>query len=109
MTDQNDIQLLTYRILAALATGPHAATMLQTLDELPPLIMQSVKPHLKAAKGTGSGEPERAKDVLRVAVRALHAMHNIPGVEQCTQYTHIYLRVLQTEIMVKMLKEMQEN
>ena len=65
---------------------------------------------------------ERAKDVLRSAVRCLSTIHQVchlpvccvadvaisqvQGVEQCTKFTEFYMRVLKTALLAHMLKEL---
>jgi hypothetical protein len=49
VADHDDIQIVTYQILHDLSLG-HGATLLEQLDELPPVIMASVKEKLKEAK-----------------------------------------------------------
>jgi len=103
LVDHDDIEILTYQILANMAQY-HGGKLLEVLEELPNQIMKGVKNKLKEAKGN---EPERAKDVLRSAVRSMYTINQIPGVEQCVQFTDFYLRVLKTALLAQMLKEMQ--
>jgi len=109
--DHDDIQIVTYQILHDVALS-HGATLLEQLDDLPPVIMASVKEKLKEAKTeVADGEqqnknPERAKDVLRAAVRALHTVNNIANVDQAPKFVEFYLRVLKTPLLAQLLKEM---
>jgi len=106
LLDHDDIQIVTYNMLHYTATW-HGNALLQVIEELPTLIMQSVRKKLKEAN---EKEPERAKDVLRSAVRALYAMHSIPGVaDMCPKFREFYARVLQTARLAKMLKELLET
>ncbi len=75
LNDHDDIQMVVYNMLYHCAQW-HGNALLQVIEELPTLIMASVRKKLKEAN---EKEPERAKDVLRSSVRALYAMHSIPG------------------------------
>lgn len=52
---------------------------------------------------------EKAKDVLRSAVRSLSTINNVHNVEQCAKFTEFYMRVLKTALLAQMLKEMTER
>jgi len=104
LVDHDDIQIVSYNIFHSIAQW-HGPALLQVIDEMPPLIMKSVRQKLKEAK---EKEPERAKDVLRTAVRAMYAMRHIPQVDLCTKFTDFYLRVLQTQLLAKMLQELNQ-
>jgi len=102
LVDHDDIQIVTYQILYNMAQY-HGGKLLEVLDELPNQIMKGVKNKLKEAKGN---EPERAKDVLRSAVRSLYTINQVAGVEQCAKFTEFYMRVLKTALLAQMLKEL---
>lgn len=55
LNDTDDIQILSYQILDKIALWQGAA-LLETLDELPPLVMKGVKEKLKEAKQTETSE-----------------------------------------------------
>ena len=103
LVDHEDVQILTYQIMYNLSARCPTA-LLEVLDSLPNVIMPGIKAKLKEAKGADGSE--RAKDVLRVAVRALHALHNIEGVEECSAFCKFYQRVLKTNLLAQMLTEM---
>jgi cullin-associated NEDD8-dissociated protein 1 len=106
LVDADDIQIQSYELLYKLAQY-NGGLMLETLDELPNEIMKGVKEQLKEAKGENN--PERAKDVLRVAVRALYTISNIKGITACPQFLEFYQRVLKTALLAKMLEELHAN
>jgi len=101
LSDTNDIQILSYQILQTVAVE-QGQEMLTVVDELPEYIMKGIRAKLKEAKGE---EPERAKDVLRTAVKALSSINKIPNIQQCIEFSNFYLRVLKTPILAKMLSE----
>lgn len=105
LADHDDVQILTYGIFANLAEH-HGNALLAVLDELPDLVFTGVRVKLKEAK---KAEPERALDVLRATVRALHAMHSLPGAQTATAFADFYLRVLKTPLLAKMLEQMQSG
>jgi hypothetical protein len=53
-----------------------------------------------------SEKPDRAKDVLRGAVRTLAAAAGMPGADQQTAFIQFYQRVLKTPLLAQMLVEM---
>lgn len=99
--DDEDIQMLTYQIFIELAKF-HGSALLEIIDQLPKLIMDSVKKYISEAK---SKEPETALEVLRSIVRALLVFNQIPGVELCTQYSHFFKQVQATSIMQGLIAE----
>jgi len=99
--DEEGIQMITYQIFVELAKY-HGPALLEIIEQLPKLIMESVKKFIQQAKGK---EPEAAMEVLRSITRALLVFNQIPGVELCTQYTHFYKQVCATSLMNQLLKE----
>jgi len=97
-----DIQQLTYSIFIELAKY-HGPALLEIIEQLPKIIMSSVKKYIAEAK---SKEPEQALDVLRSIVRALLVFNTIPGVEQCASYAHFYKQVCATTLMAQIIQEM---
>jgi len=102
LLDQEDVQIVAYQTLQSVATR-QSASLLEFLDDLPRVIEPSVKDKLKEAK---TEEPERAKDVLRAAVRSMYTMRSMQGADQCSKFANFYLRVLKTALLAQMLKEM---
>jgi len=116
LNDHDDIQIVTYNILQTTALN-HSAMLLQVIEDLPDPIMKSVKLKLKESKASedkdkdgsaGANTAEHAKDVLRAAVRSLFAMRHMAGVDPSTspKFCEFYLRVLQTQLLAKMLSEL---
>lgn len=106
LNDHDDLQIVVYNMLYNCAQW-HGNALLQVIEELPTLVMASVRKKLKEAN---EKEPERALTVLRSSVRALYAMNSIPGVaEMCPKFRDFYARVLQTARLAKMLKELLEQ
>jgi len=99
--DEEDIQLLSYQIFIELAKF-HGSALLEIIDQLPTLIMDSVKKYISEAK---SKEPEQALDILRAIVRALLVFNTVPGVELCTKYMHFYRQVQATSLCATLIKE----
>ena len=105
-TDIDDIQIQTYELLYKL-TQRNPREMSTVIEELPGEIMKGVKEQLKESKG--ESKPEKAKDVLRVAVRTLERMSRIQGIEKCPTFVEFYQRVLKTGLLIQLLEEMQNN
>lgn len=68
------------------------------------------------APPTGAGAPtgdattaERAKDVLRAAVRCCLALQAMPTVHQCPQFVEFFQRILKTKMLVEMIEEMKQQ
>jgi cullin-associated NEDD8-dissociated protein 1 len=99
--DEEDIQLLSYQIFIELAKF-HGSALLEIIDQLPTLIMDSVKKYISEAK---SKEPEQALDILRAIVRALLVFNTVPGVELCTKYMHFFRQVQATSLCATLIKE----
>ena len=77
INDDADIQMISYQTFIELAKY-HGSALLEIIDQLPKLIMDSVKKYITEAK---SKEPEQALEVLRSIVRALLVFNQIPGEE----------------------------
>eukprot|EP00462_Mataza_sp_D1_P022295 CAMPEP_0175136666 /NCGR_PEP_ID=MMETSP0087-20121206/9404_1 /TAXON_ID=136419 /ORGANISM="Unknown Unknown, Strain D1" /LENGTH=1304 /DNA_ID=CAMNT_0016419451 /DNA_START=35 /DNA_END=3949 /DNA_ORIENTATION=- len=103
LTDHDDIQTVAYGILEKVAKA-HSRAMLTVADQLPEKVMIGVRAKLKEAKLPGA-EGERAKEVLRVAVRCLYAINSLSGIAACSTFTGFYLRVLKTSLLAQMLDD----
>jgi len=99
--DEEDVQLLAYQVFIELARF-HGSALLEVIDQLPTLIMDSVKKYISEAK---SKEPEQALDILRAIVRALLVFNKVPGVELCTKYMHFFRQVQATSLMKTLIDE----
>jgi len=125
LTDHPDIVILVYGMLAKVAQR-YPNQLAQVLDEMPPPMMDGIKTQLKLAKtaapvdasssGSTSGAASadqsiaaRAQDVLRAAVRSLYTIQSMPTVGSCTQFIELYQRVLKTQMLARMLDEMQNS
>lgn len=102
ITDQDDIQLISYKILTRLAQW-NGQKLLENLDKLPPVLMQGIKQKIKDAKGN---EPDRANDIIRAATRAIFAINKIKGAEFVRSFQNFYNRVLKTPQLVYLLYEL---
>jgi len=101
LVDTPDIQISTFQIFTNIAQS-HGSALLEVLDQLPNIIMKSVKAHIQASK---TKEPEQALDCLRAVVRAVAAFNKIPGVEQATKYTVFVKQIGATPLLAQMQKE----
>ena len=106
LTDQDDIQLSSYATYTQMALQC-PQVVLESLDQLPKLMMAPIKQHLNAAKGTK--EPESALECLRAVVRCMLVFNAMEGVELCTVYTHFFKQVCATPLLVQMIKEIKEG
>ena len=106
LTDQDDIQLSSYATYTQMALQC-PQVVLESLDQLPKLMMAPIKQHLNAAKG--SKEPENAQECLRAVVRCMLVFNAMEGVELCTVYTHFFKQVCATPLLVQMIKEIKEG
>ena len=106
LTDQDDIQLSSYATYTQMA-HQCPQVVLESLDQLPKLMMGPIKAHLAAAKGTK--EPESALECLRAVVRCMLVFNGMEGVELCTAYTHFFKQVCATPLLVQMIKESKEG
>lgn len=63
--------------------------------------------------GTGVGgdasSAERAKDVLRAAVRCFLALQAMNNIHTCTQFIEFFQRVLKTAMLAKMIEEIRQQ
>ena len=50
---------------------------------------------------------ERAKDVLRSAIRCLAQMHQVPNVDSCPKFIEFWLRVQKTQLLAELMRELQ--
>jgi len=101
--NQTDIQIATFEIFNHIARN-HPEALLELLDQLPNLLMNRVKDHLKAAKNPKEGQKER--DVLRAFVGSMVTFNKVPGVELCAKYTKFFKQVVATQLLKEMLEEM---
>ena len=106
LTDQDDIQLSSYATYTQMAVQC-PQVVLESLDQLPKLMMGPIKAHLQAAKGTK--EPESAVECLRAVVRCMAVFNQMEGVELCTVYTHFFKQVCATPLLVQIIKETQQQ
>jgi len=97
-----DIQLLTFEIFNHIALN-QPETLLEFLDQLPNLIMNKVKDHLKVSKNPKDSQKER--DVLRAFVGSMVIFNKVAGVELCTKYTKFFKQVVATQLLKEMLEE----
>jgi len=100
LSDHDDIIVLTFQIFYHLGKW-HGNSLLEVLDELPPAFTTCVKTKMQEASGN---EGERAKDILRSAVRTLVCISKIPGVELCTRFSHFFKLVCNTTILKPIVK-----
>jgi len=102
LNDNPDIQVTTFQTFGYIALY-HGSSLLEILNNLPDMLMKSIKAHMNAAKAK---EPDPvAVDCLRAFLRAMMIFNKIPGVELCTKYTHFYKQVCATPILAQMQKE----
>lgn len=69
-----------------------------------------------APPSAGTGSPagdastaERAKDVLRAAVRCFQSLQAMPGITACPQFIEFYQRVLKTAMLARMIDDMRQQ
>jgi len=65
-----------------------------------------------AAAGGAGGEQssgERARDVLRAAMRCMLALSAMPTVQQCPQFVELFQRVLKTALLAKIIDEIHQG
>lgn len=105
LTDVDDVQLLTYQVLYRLAKW-HGPKLLEIVDTLPPALLKGIKSKIKEAK---AADGQRAKEILRAAVKALYSITLIPGCENMNKFNTFYTRVLKTALLVNMLADVQEE
>jgi hypothetical protein len=104
---ETDIQIVAYTVIMN-AVKTHGASVLLTsklmsiLDKLPEAIFPNVKIQLKAAK---TDKPERAIDVLTACVKCMYAVACLPGYERLDKFYGFYQRVLNTERLKLILKD----
>jgi len=100
--NQTEIQIATFQIFNHMALNQPEA-LLELLDQLPNLLMNKVKDHLKVAKNPKEGQKER--DVLRAFVGSMVIFNQVPGVQLCTKYTKFFKQVVATPLLKEMLEE----
>lgn len=108
LVDHADIQTITYAMLLHLATSnnaQHLPSLFQVLDSLQKAMLKGVTGKIKEAKREETAE--RAKDTLRTAVRTMNTLNQIPGVAVCEKFCHFFSRVKKTNLLEKMLLEME--
>jgi len=99
---ETEIQITTFEIFNHIAAHQPEA-LLEFLDQLPNLLMNKVKDHLKVAKNPKEGQKER--DVLRAFVNSMVIFNKVPGVELCKEYTKFFKQVVATPLLKEMLEE----
>jgi len=134
--DQEDIVALVYQCLAKLAaTRPNDVAAV--LDHFPQKMMDGIKDQLKKAKaaaaasaeaaaaagagasaaapaGAGNGSEqssgERAREVLRTAMRCMLALAALPVVKaQCPQFVELFQRVLKTAMLARIIEDIKQE
>ena len=101
--------------------GRYERVMVGEVDGMVGDMMKSIREQLKAAKEgggegvagqggagavTGSEGASRARDILRICVRALLALQKMRGVEGHAAFQEFYARVLKTQMLVVLMQEM---
>jgi len=101
-----DINMLSYQILARLGQN-HGNQIVDGLEELPDPLMESIKGKMNDAKGNKDGE--RAKDILRAAVKACYTLNTIPNIGNARKFVAFYSRVEKTKILIPMIAEISKS
>jgi len=101
-----DINMQTYQILTRLA-ATQGARIIQCLEEMPTDLMKGIKGKMQEAKNNKDGE--RAKDILRAAVKALWTMRNVPDVAAARKFVAFYSRVEKTKILIPMIEALKKE
>jgi hypothetical protein len=52
---------------------------------------------------------ERARDVLRTAMRCMLALAAMPTVKQCPQFVELFQRVLKTALLARIIEEIKQE
>jgi len=104
--DSPDINMLTYQILARLGQN-YGNQIVDGLDDLADPLMDSIKGKMNDAKG--NKDSERAKDILRAAVKACYILNIIPNVANARKFVGFYSRVEKTKILVPMIAEISKS
>jgi len=104
--DSPDINMLTYQILARLGQN-YGNQIVDGLDDLADPLMDSIKGKMNDAKG--NKDSERAKDILRAAVKSCYILNIIPNVANARKFVNFYSRVEKTKILIPMIAEISKS
>lgn len=97
--DDDDIQHLSYRSLTKLATR-RSISLDELLQELPDIIMKSIKMQVKKLKGNN---PESAEDVLRSCIRFLMTVKDLIELDTFPDFDLLCSRVWKTSSLAGIL------
>eukprot|EP00457_Paulinella_chromatophora_P000435 gb/GEZN01000435.1/.p1 GENE.gb/GEZN01000435.1/~~gb/GEZN01000435.1/.p1 ORF type:complete len:1306 (+),score=196.27 gb/GEZN01000435.1/:54-3971(+) len=109
---ESDIQILTFELWGEMCRiSPES--VLEELNTLPQVLMARIKALLKQGRQDDSGSSsgpakaaaQSARDVLRAFVSASIVFNEVPGVEQCVNWTKFYAQIVATKLLKPMLEE----
>eukprot|EP00474_Spongospora_subterranea_P005338 CRZ05796.1 hypothetical protein [Spongospora subterranea] len=103
-----DLQCTAYQLMTSLAELVPPGLQVDFLEQLPSLLLPSVK--TKLAQIRRNPQDTDARKLLAAFIVTVHALHNLNGAEsECPKFHVFYQQVLKTALLSEFLKEHQQE